>query len=292
MKIFEAIVLAAVAWLVWASIGWSQNGPNNQGPQTWQPWAAARGEYQWQQVPGQPEYAALYQGNQQIGVYNWETGFYQQRHAGGWSGPARAPIAPPFARAGNGASHNLFGLQMPRLPAGEKIWCGTTTFSHAEAAEMLEADLRDDAKSPHLTVIDRNPARRKQLVEDLTVAKWKGELPEKARVQVYNPDLAPVKALLAPFRLEADREFQKTGCMVIAQAAATNTKGTSRPVRLYGAASPPVLVDALRSVDPSYDPNRNPLPWWLALPSIPLEAIVVIGLLLLILGVAIGRKSS
>lgn len=243
----------------------------------------AQPSYRWKYRDDTPDEAYLFRGGKQVGGYSFATGFYRPYNGKRYLSPAKCPVRPPFGKQHGGAEQNIFGVQPHRWPRGEKIWAGTTQYTHAQAEKLLGDKLDSIEHQPHLTAVVRDPAARKKLEADVKSAQDAGTFPKDVRLQVYDPNATPSGPILAPFRLDADRRYQETGVAVFGQAPATAADGRAQVYSLYGSPTVDALVKVLRKVDPKYDPNISPLPSLPNLPDLSAEAWVAIVLCALLL---------
>lgn len=241
-------------------------GPQGCGPVGLRVVPQPVAQYQWVRNPDYQDWSYLYQADRLLGGYCWTTGFYHPFHAGEWYGKAVAPVRPPFEDAAKHGQVTAFGVATEKRSESPRIWDANATYSAAEATQLLTAELPDDSRTGHLTVIARDPAVRKRVADDVArdglLAAWR----TKTRFQLYDPENAVSRTILAPFRLDADAEFAKSGVVVIAQAPTQDKDGRSKPFTVHRYDGPQTLIDALRRIDPTYDPVK---PWLPSLPALP-----------------------
>lgn len=260
--------------------------------QGWRPMPSVPTGYRWVYRDDTPGEAYLFQGARQVGGYSFASGFYRPYNGRAYLAPTKAPIRPPFGKNNGGAGDNLFGVEQQRWPAGEKIWAGATSYTHAEAERLLGDKLDSIENQPHLTVIDRDPVRRKALAKEVEVAQANGSFPKDVRLQIYDPNATPSAAILAPFQLDRDTRYKENGAVIFAQSPATNAAGTAKLHRVDGKPTMAGLIEALRTVDPKFNPNLPSLPSLPGLPELSAQAWIGIALcFLLVVGLLRSRTS-
>lgn len=278
--------LAAVALLAIVPVAWTQCSGGNCTVQTFPTQYVGQAPYRWVRRADTADEVYLYQGGRQVGGYSFTTGFYRPYNNGNWGAHAVAPVRPPFGDLPVTKEGNFFGVESKQFPDYDKVWQGNTIYSHAEAKRLMGETMDDISKQPHLTIVDGDASRRKKIVADFEAAKEANTFPKAVRVQVYDTAKNAPRLLMAPFQLERDERFRKSGVAMFAQAPA-GKDGTAKVESVYGVATPAAAVELLRKIDPRYDPNKQPtpsIPWFTewtaeAWGMAVLCALVVLGLI-------------
>lgn len=220
----------------------------------------------WHAFADHPNQIGLYNGNTLIGKYNYSDGFYRMWLNGSWSGPAKSPIPPPFGGLAGQSTGHSFGAITDHVGMVSMATHNGHAITEADAAAILGASIPTDHDAASLTYVDADKGRREKFVKDAAEAKKKNPKLDSVKIQAYDPNAAPTKAMMAGFKLDADKQFAQAGKVIYAQLAPKNGDSTSKAERWYGDATPEVIVDALRVIDPNWNPNIGPLP---SLPTIP-----------------------
>lgn len=215
---------------------------------------------EWFRHTGDEGHDYLYSGNALVGRYSYGDGFYRRKTQGGWAAPSVAPIPPAFARNDKTQVGHTFGLEPGKVQEFTTFTHGGAPISRSEAESLIGATLKDDSSGGHLTNIDPDKERRKKVGEQVAAAKRADPIAANVRFQNYDPSLAPNKIILGPFNLEKDKAYKDAGRVLIAQAAAKGTEGKSRPTNWYGDIGGDQVIEAIRTIDPTYDPNKSPVP--------------------------------
>lgn len=234
----------------------------------------SEGEPGWWTCDSDTERYFLYRNSRPIGAWDKAKGHYRAWYAIGkrWG---KAQDAPPVPLPDGHAPEKVyFGVDKDKLSSDEKVTIKGKPISLAEAKEILESsanckagELCDDSKKGHLTVVSADPAMRKRVLDDLASAPALAAYKPSLRVQAYDPGDKIAKALLAPFKLEQDARFLKSGVAVLVQGPENPAEGKSRVYPIYSYTGPDELAKSLRNIDPNYDPNKNKEP---APPAAPL----------------------
>ncbi len=134
--------------------------------------------------------------------------------------------------------------------------------------------LPDYASMPSITVVCADAAKRQRVLDDLASSPSLAAFKEKfgPRARGYDPGHWHLK----PFKLAEDRRFQASGFCILVQGVA-DPGGKARPTVVYDYEGPDQLAGVLRTVDPSYDPNR--LTPAAVTDNLPAAASVAVGLL-------------
>lgn len=245
--------------------------------------------YRWVHRDDAPDEVHLMYGAQQIGGYSYRTGYYLPLVNGEWGKPSVAPIPPPLTGTITAPEAPLFGVDRERLTGTEHYSCSGVRCTRSEAEGFIESHLRDDSRAGQVSLFVRDPERRKTIRAALDQAPELQGSNSAGKVQVYDPDARPNRELLAPFKLDLDERYRTTGFKMVAQAAPTTTDGTSKADSWYEYDGPKQIIEAVRRVDPNYNPNVNPLPTLPSLPSISWEALAL-GCLALLVGVCVVKS--
>lgn len=231
--------------------------------------------YQWKTRSDTPNETYLYYGTQQVGGYSFETGFYRPIVNGKWGKPAVAPITPPLTGTTSTTDSPLFGVDTSKLTGKEWYSNSGAISTSSDAHRLIETSLKDDSKAGQVSAFVRDPALRQRVRTDAEKAAEAQGSANAAKVQVYDPDAKPNKEILAPFKLDSDERFRQTGFKLVAQAAPTTPDGTSKAESWYEYDGAKQIVEAVRRVDPSYNPNVNPIPSLPSLPAVNWEIIAL-----------------
>ncbi len=243
--------------------------------------------YQWRKIAEKPTDSALFLGGRQVGGYDHPRGIYYPLSGNAWGEPCPPPVAPP-AWAGTPPPAKVakqpvaqqpgpptppllppnppdlpeseppdwrtHGVAWQMIPDRESIHVGPRKLDSDETIRLLnqvgDPTLPDDAAKRHVTGIARDAAGAKKLADSLA------PLAADYRVQVYDLSRPVDAALMEPFKLAADTEFQRAGMVVLMQEPeGVDGMGEVRPNPVYG--DGPDVVDKVRKMDPNYDPNKN-----------------------------------
>lgn len=247
----------------------------------WGPSASAPvGAYKWQAIPDAPDQMALYQGNVQIGSYNYASSVYREYNARtqAWGRVCAPPVAPP-ARTEQLPSPTVFGAEIPpgcRMVIGpdgkpaidcggmkpdqmskstEVFWQGDRKLSREKHERSLgDPAVPDDAGKHHVVVVCADKTRR----DDLTGALEKSPtISQKATVHVYDPADRSNWALEV-LKLNEDTRFKQTGSLTLLQAPKDET-GKAKPLKAWYSGEPSAITLAVdRTIDPHYKPDSVP----------------------------------
>lgn len=293
MKKFVIVLLALTALHAAARVAFSQCGPAGCAPRQLAAVSYAQTPLRWWNHEGRPQEVYLYSGNTLVGYYSYADGFYRRAVGGRWSGPAAAPLTPPFGGLQGNATGHTFGAVHDQVSPFQSFSHNGNPVSREQAENVITGNLRDDSAAGHLTNIDADKERRKRFDTELAELRRANPTANNVRVQNYDPNAGPNKVILAPFKLDLDQQFRQSGRALFAQAAVKGNETGSRPERWYGDIGAAQVADALRVIDPNYDPNKTPLP---GLPSVPDGIGLAIGgafVGLLVLGVAVfGNRNQ
>jgi hypothetical protein len=263
---------AVVVFLLFASLaayGVAQcpNGSCSRptAPQPHGPTPQIENHYRWLKRADRPAESYLYLGSKQIGGYNHDEGIYLPLVCGCglecdcnpcrcksvWGDPGEPPIAPPVAAQ---SGHLPTGVDWHKIPVGDTYEMNGKSVSRAALCKVLgDATLTDDSAKPHLTYIAANAVDRQQfavLCKDPALA----DIVQGHRVQVYDPANSVDAAILEPFGLASDKQFQTSGKMLVVQPPA-DKHGKSKATVYY--TSLDQAAEDLRKKDPDWDPNRK-----------------------------------
>lgn len=270
------LVLACLIFGDLAAPVYPQCGPGGCSPAQVRRAAQAVPELRWVRRADTPSEVYLFRGDQQIGGYSYATGFYRELRGEKWSAPVVAPLPPPFGEQQQGAKGLNFGLSQESFGTEEKIWEGDKVYSSFEAGKVIGADLPDDTAAGHVTGVAKSLGLKNKMAEDIAVASLQPGAAKAAKTQAYDYSHQVNQEILAPFRLDADRQFQEKGQVVIAQAAALDKEGRSKATAFYDYSGVPTWIDALRTVDPTFDPNKPLAPLLPGLPAINWELVALL----------------
>ncbi len=246
--------------------------------------------YRWVHREDTPDQTFLYLGAKQIGTYSYATGFYLPIIGNQWGKAAKSPIAPPLNGPAAAVAPPLFGVDRSQLTGHEDFSASGKKCTEAEAHQMIGAALRDDSKAGQVSIFERDAGKRKTLREAIERAPELQGSSNGAKVQVYDPEARPNKEILAPFRLDTDERFRTTGFKMVAQAAPVGPDGTSKAESWYELDGVKTVIEAVRKVDPNYNPNVNPIPTLPSLPHVNWEILLLCGLGIVVV-VAVARSS-
>lgn len=240
--------------------GW---GPSNCGPVG--PFLAAQVDtWQWKLNPGREDQIDLYRNGRSVGSFFTEEGQYFTYNGGLWGEATSPPVAVPahLVSQARDRSKFFFGVNQEKLDLKEKFTRNGRSISFEEVIQSLLGNakdgLHDDSHKKHLTFIGKS-GDMANTYRILTTQGGGPHLFKDYRVQVYDASRKIDKEMLAPFRLDADEQFQKTGGVVYFQECGPNGCGKVLAA-FYGDASLEEMKEGLRKVDPNFDPNRNPNP--------------------------------
>jgi hypothetical protein len=153
------------------------------------------------------------------------------------------PVSPPPAAAPESAKPRVenFGVDVSKLGKGPRYIHNGREVTRGQALEAIEGKLPDDAQLPRLTVIGPE-AERKAVLAD--IASHAALAPYKGRfvVQGYDPSHWAVQGFV-------------TGGKPTIYVQRPDGKVLHRQDDYRG---PEALAAALRKVDPSYDPAKDP----------------------------------
>lgn len=207
--------------------------------------------YQWIELHSNAgkEYA-LYEGQVQLGCYRtWDDQYWPLVNPvlRLWGPPCKPPYPLPDKLRSN------FGMGWTPKAKDENV----LHFGGGKQPDIKKtikrtsdaSDVPDYNSKWSITVVTRDESKRKEILNALTtepvLARWKEE-----RLKGYDPD----DWALAPFKLEQDDEFRKSGLVVIAQPPPD--QNLKSPVSaIYGYSGPQDLANRLREVEARYDPN-------------------------------------
>jgi hypothetical protein len=221
--------------------------------------------HHWRKRADRPAESYLYLGNQQIGGYNHDDGVYLPIVCGcgldcdcnpckckaAWGAPSDPPIPPPLT-AHNGQPPT--GVEWSKIPVGDTYELNGKAVSRAVLCKVLgDARLADDSAKPHLTYIAASASDRTQFAA-LCKEPALADIVRSHRVQVYDPANTIDAAILEPFGLAADKQFQNSGRMLVVQPPA-DRHGKSKATVYYTSLAQ--AAEELRKKDPDWDPNKK-----------------------------------
>lgn len=248
--------------------------------------------YRWVSNPKVPKEVYLYQGNVQVGGYSFESGFYLPLVNGKWGKPCQAPIRPPLEGLDGKKEANLFGVLADQVSREERYECTHGECSREHVMAMLAEGLTDDSKQGRVTVIDGDRERRKKIAADWSSAPSLDKARSTWQFQAYDPASPVTREMLRPFRLEQSSDLGKGLPVVFAQAPA-NAAGVGPVLGQWNSyQGADALAEALRKVDPNFDPNKPLAPILPSVPSLSGEDWAIIGLGGLLVIVAFLRVRS
>lgn len=233
--------------------------------------------YKWVKNPRVPGEVYLYRDGRQVGGYSYHTGFYLPLVNGEWGPPAKAPIPPPLEGLTPEKSKPLFGVVTEKISPIEHFECRDRVHNRESAYALLEATVPDDGATPFLSCISRDQARAKQIAREWDSAAPLAPYKKSWRAQFYDSSSPVTQQMLAPFRLDANTEFQKSGLVFLAQGPPAAGDGRARVQQWANYTTPEALAEVLRKVDPNFDPNKSPLPSLPELPRFSSEELVLAG---------------
>jgi hypothetical protein len=222
-----------------------------------------------------------------------------------WSSPRPwpYPIDPPGHRKPAARPAVNFGIDEDQLRGAPPSGCAPDysingqPVSRDQALAAAAGGLPNDSVQPWLVVVSRDKAQRERIVNDLANHPSLAELRSKVRLQVYDD---PDHWHLAGYKLRQDARFQKSGVGVflVDPPIPGSAHGEAREAR-YSYDGP----EALRRIDPAFDPNRIPdsaAPAWqgilkalgLDLGANPLPLLLIGGGLLLAVLVLIRKPAA
>ncbi len=236
-------------------------------------------DYTWREVPGDPDQIACFRNSEQHGNYRFSTGFYYLRRPGQSWPIARCPVPPPLNGINGDRRHYSFGVQTSHMARHNRITNGEREITAAEANNLIADNLADDSKAGHVTFISNDAKKVDQFRADWDALCQQNTQARALRSQGYDATQAINKPILAPFNLEKDTGFQSAGLMLLAQAPGDPKDGRSRPATWYAYNGPASLTEAVRSIDPNYDPNKPKFPTIPNLGNVQPEHLAVGGLL-------------
>lgn len=287
-----ALLFIGLALLGQAGPVYPQCGPGGCSVPQLRRAAQADDSYRWVTREDMPSEVYLFRGDEQVGGYSYATGFYRALNGNRWGPPAKAPIQPPFGRDQQDAGRPInFGLNAESIGRQERIWEGNHYYSAGEASKEIAADLPEDLKAGHVTGVAKTLARRNKMDADMNAARAHPGA-DKAKMQAYDFSHSVNQEILAPFRLDIDKRFENSGQVVIAQAAELDKEGRSKAKAWYEYSGADTWIEALRTVDPHFDPNKPSLPGLPGLPSINWEYVALIIVVCVLLVAAMRSNNS
>ncbi len=239
------------------------SGASNFGPVG--PLALAQADcFEWKLNPTREDQIDLYRNGQSVGSFFLDDGTYYTYNRGTWGNATNPPVTVPprLLALAQDRQKFFFGVQPEKLDATEKFTRKGKTISYEEAIQSLlgnsKEGLHDDSHKKHLTFIGKDAAKAENY-RKLTDTASGGLLFKDYRIQVYDASRKIDREMLAPFQLEADEEFQKTGGVVYFQECDKNGFGKVLAA-FYGDSDLEEMKEGLRKVDPNFDPKKNPNP--------------------------------
>lgn len=231
--------------------------------------------YEWRQAEEAPSQHMLLRNGECVGGWCDSAQHFRSYSRGTW-GPAtdRAPITPPKGYGAKRTKHAVSlvgdddppqempptGVDPSKLAVREKWTLSGREIDGPTAMALLQKSfesggLSDDTSKRHLTLIARDAEGAKTARKAL--ADLGAEALKDFRVQVYDLSRTVDQVMLAPFKMDADERFKKTGFVAIVQEPA-DVSGKGRV--LVGVYEPSKLAEAVRNPDPNWDPNKTPTP--------------------------------
>lgn len=240
-------------------------------------------EMTWKIFPRIPGQALLFDGNRQIGGYDFESGLYRSLFNGTWQAPSSPPIAAPLSGMSIGQQPRIFpnGVDSSGLSGRDRFSIDGRTVTEDEAKLSMMpkgfGQVPDDSGLRHLTIICNSNEEKAKILQQLEKPIFK-DLDKSFRVQVYAISRNADTEILKPFRLNEDDKFTASGLAGYVQEVEANGKGKVIGA-FYQWTDAEDLFEHLRKCDPDYFPKRNrhpnnpiiPFPW----PSNPLAGITV-----------------
>lgn len=229
--------------------------------------------YEWRQAEEAPSQHMLLCNGECVGGWCDSAQHFRSYSRGVWGTPAdRAPITPPkgyasrtkrvVSHVGDDEPQEMppTGVDPSKLAVREKWTLSGREIDGPTAMALLQKSfesggLSDDTSKRHLTLIARDAEGAKTARKAL--ADLGAEALKYFRVQVYDLSRTVDQVMLAPFKMDADERFKKTGFVAIVQEPA-DVSGKGRV--LVGVYEPSKLAEAVRNPDPNWDPNKTPTP--------------------------------
>lgn len=194
----------------------------------------------WHPDARHPGFFYLFRGNQQLGTwYPDSRGYRELRSDGTWSVPGDPPIPLPAGTIMN------FGLDAGRVSVESRYSLNGKPVSRGEAFAAF-GNLSDDSGKLRLTIVG-DEVLRQRVLTDLANHRGLKEWRDRLLVQDYAPDnWAVANVGFAP------------GITLQPPADASG----KAPVlfRLANYEGPDVLTGAIRKADPTYQPDKDPVP--------------------------------
>lgn len=218
--------------------------------------------YEWAVSRGNTDQVDLYRNGLPIGSWFVEEGAYYPLAGKGWGAKAVPPVEVPiqYVEQRPWQRDYKFGVDPDCCTHGENYSISGRPSTRQEVIKALMTSpsdgLTDDSTLRHLTCIGKDRETADKLRSTFGGLLRRPGLKE-FRVQVYDASRVVDQLMLAPFKLNEDDRFQRTGSVIYVQRPEHAGKGAVQ-LALYGEQSIDSVLDGLRKVDPTFDPQRNP----------------------------------
>lgn len=158
---------------------------------------------------------------------------------------------------GTGEVGDVFGVDTSKLSKRDRYEINGVEVDRPSVVNRFRDELTDDSKAGHLTILAPD-ATRSRIMSDIA-SHPSLAVARSLRIQGYDPASKVAASMLATHRMDQDKRYQQSGVAILYQPPA-GPDGRSPVTPIYGYTSPEALAEALRVVDPRYDPNKNKLP--------------------------------